>query len=428
VNHPAEVQYLYSLGNEVKSIKLGLDRMRRMIAALDHPERACRIIHVAGTNGKGSTCAMIERGLRSRGLSTGLYTSPHFVDPTERIQVNGKPLTEQQFSNVFEEMHNVAEALIKRGELDMHPTYFESLTLMAFLAYRQARVNTVVLETGLGGRLDATNVVAPVLCVITAIDYDHMQWLGSTIEQIAGEKAGIIKPGVPVVVAHQRPEARIPIERAALTAGAPLHDVEQWTMRVDSLDAHGGTYSLRQDETEIEVHCPLAGEHQLHNSATAAVALHHLGLTPREIFDGIGQTHWPGRLERVHERPDVILDGAHNVGGASALAAYLRHFFQGRRLWMIFGVMADKQIEEIAEILFPLATHLILTTPHQARALSADEIARLPAAAHARIVPEVEEALEVINRVDPGDVVLITGSLYLVGEARPILKRMGLMA
>ena len=428
MNHPAEVQYLYSLGNEVKSIKLGLDRMWRMAAALDHPERACRMIHVAGTNGKGSTCAMLERGLRTKGLSTGLYTSPHFIDPTERIQLNGKPITELQFSSVFQEMHSVAEALIKRGELDMHPTYFESLTLMAFLVFRQARVNTVVLETGLGGRLDATNVVSPALSVITAIDFDHMQWLGDTIEQIAGEKAGIIKPGVPVVVAHQRPEARIPIDRAALAAQAPLFDVDQWKMHVDSIDAYGGTYSLQQGDTQLEVFCPLAGEHQLHNSATAAVALHHLLLTPREIFDGIGQTQWPGRLERVSEEPGVILDGAHNVGGATALAAYIRHFHQGRKIWMIFGVMADKQVDEIAQILFPLATHLILTAPEQARALAAAEIAKLPAAAHARVLPNLAEALQVIHQAAPEDVVFITGSLYLVGEARPILRRMGVLS
>ena len=427
MNHPGRVQYLYALGNEVKSIKLGLDRMRSMVAALDHPERAGRIVHVAGTNGKGSTCAMIERGLRNKGLSTGLYTSPHFLAPTERIQLNGKPITELQFSTVFDEMHNVAEALIKRGSLDMHPTYFESLTLMAFLVFRQARVNTVVLETGLGGRLDATNVVTPALSVITAIDFDHMQWLGDSIELIAGEKAGIIKPGVPVVVAHQRPEARIPIDRAALAAAAPLDDLDQWKMHVDSMDAYGGTYSLERGDTELEVYCPLAGEHQLRNSATAAVALHHLSLTPREIFDGIGQAQWPGRLERVSQQPDVILDGAHNAGGATALAAYIRHFHQGRKVWMIFGVMADKQVGEIAQILFPLATHLILTAPDQARALAATEIAKLPAAEQGRVVPNLTEALQVIHQAAPGDVVFITGSLYLVGEARPILRRMGVL-
>ncbi len=428
MNHPAEVQYLYSLGNEVKSIKLGLDRMWRVLAALDHPERACRFVHVAGTNGKGSTCAMIESALRAKGRTTGLYTSPHFVDPTERIQVNGKAITEAQFSDVFEEMHHVAEALLKRGELDMHPTYFESLTLMAFLVFRQARVHTVVLETGLGGRLDATNVVTPILSVITAIDYDHMQWLGDTIELIAGEKAGIIKPGVPVVVAHQRPEAIIPIERKALETQSLLHEVDQWEMHVDTLDAYGGTYSLSQGVTVLEVHCPLPGEHQLHNSATAALALYHLGLTPQEIFDGIAQAQWPGRLERIHQQPDILLDGAHNVAGATALAAYIRHFHQGRKVWMIFGVMADKQVDEIAEILFPLATHLILTAPNQARALPPDEIAKLPAAQHAQVVPQLADALAMIRQAAPADIVFLTGSLYLVGEARPLLQKMGLLS
>ena len=288
-------------------------------------------------------------------------------------------------------------------------------------------MNTVVLETGLGGRLDATNLVTPALSVITAIDYDHMQWLGDTIELIAGEKAGIIKPGVPVVVAHQRPDARIPIERAALAAHAPLHDVDQWTMQVESIDAYGGSFRLTKGETELEVQCPLAGEHQLHNAATAAVALHCLGLTMREIFEGIAQAEWPGRLERIHERPDVILDGAHNAAGAAALAAYIRHFHAGRRVWMIFGVMADKQIEEIAQILFPLATHLILTAPAQARALHPDEIAKLPAAHQARIVPDLAGALKAIGQAAPEDVLFITGSLYLVGEARPLLKEMGVL-
>lgn len=424
MNYPDSVRYLYQLGNEVKSIKLGLERMSLLLAALDHPERAARVVHVAGTNGKGSTCAMIEAGLRSKGLSTGLYTSPHLVTPTERIRIGGRPVSEAQFTAAFDEMHAVAEAMLRRGTLDMHPTYFESLTAMAFLLFRQARVNTMVIEVGLGGRLDATNLVQPLLSVITPVDFDHMEHLGDTIEQIAGEKAGIIKDGVPVVVARQRPEAHLAIERQAIAHQAPLDRLEDWRIKVDSLDAYGSAFSLSRGDVRLEVACPLAGSHQIDNAATAAVALHHLGLDAREIFNGLGAANWPGRLERVGREPDVFLDGAHNVAGATALAAYIRRFHSGRRVWMIFGVMRDKQIHDIAELLFPLADELILTTPDQSRSLPAEEIATHAAAGRAvRVIPRVPDALRVLSEVPPGDVVFVTGSLYLVGEARPYLVK-----
>lgn len=422
MNYPDSVRYLYQLGNEVKSIKLGLERMSRLLAALDHPERAARVVHVAGTNGKGSTCAMIEAGLRAQGRSTGLYTSPHLVTPTERIRIGGRPVNEAQFTAAFDEMHAVAEAMLRRGELDMHPTYFESLTAMAFLLFRQARVNTMVIEVGLGGRLDATNLVQPLLSVITPVDFDHMEHLGDTIEQIAGEKAGIIKDGVPVVVARQRPEAHLAIERQAIARQAPLDRLEDWRIEVDTLDAYGSAFSLSRGDVRLEVACPLAGSHQIDNAATAAVALHHLGLDAREIFNGIGAANWPGRLERVGREPDVFLDGAHNVAGATALAAYIRRFHSGRRVWMIFGVMRDKQIHDIAELLFPLADELILTTPDQSRSLPAEEIAPHVAAGRSvRVIPRVPDALRILSEVPPGDVVFVTGSLYLVGEARPYL-------
>src|SRR5581483_4235748 len=253
MNYAEAVRYLYSLGNEVLTAKLGLERITALLEALGHPERACRWVHVAGTNGKGSTCAMIEAGLRSAGVRTGLYISPHLIEPTERIQICGAPVTQEQFATAFDRVHDTAEQMLASGSIDMHPTYFETVTAMAFVLFAEAGLDRVVLEVGLGGRLYATNVVTPELCVITPIDYDHQIFLGDTIEQIAGEKAGILKPGVPAVFAEQRPEAEA-VLRA--TAKGPYTLSRDWPVTNVEMDARGSRFCLRG----AEVRCPLAGE------------------------------------------------------------------------------------------------------------------------------------------------------------------------
>src|SRR6516162_1055699 len=217
-SYPDSVRFLYELGNEIKTAKLGLERIRTLLGALGDPQHAFRVVHVAGTNGKGSTCAMIEAGLRAAGIRTGLFTSPHLIEPTERIQVAGVPVTPEQFREAFEVVHTAAE----QCNLDCHPTYFETVTAMAFFLFRELRVETAVIEVGLGGRLDATNVVEPGLTVITPIDFDHEVYLGHTLEAIAGEKAGILKPGVPAVFARQRPEALQLLLRRAGELNVPL--------------------------------------------------------------------------------------------------------------------------------------------------------------------------------------------------------------
>ncbi|MBI4892687.1 MAG: bifunctional folylpolyglutamate synthase/dihydrofolate synthase, partial [Acidobacteria bacterium] len=231
--YPESVRFLYALGNEFKTIKLGLERIKTLLAALDHPERSCRFVHVAGTNGKGSTCAMLERVLRDSGLRTGLYTSPHLVEPTERVRICGEPVSGEEFAWAFSQIHEAAESLVARGAIDMHPTYFETVTAMAYLLFRQRAVEVAVLETGMGGRLDATNVVDPQLCVITPIDFDHEKFLGNTIAQIAHEKAGIIKPGRPAVTSRQHGEAMHVLEQRAAETGSPLIRAASW--RVDHL-------------------------------------------------------------------------------------------------------------------------------------------------------------------------------------------------
>src|SRR5579871_6063136 len=213
--YPDSVRFLYALGNEIKTAKLGLERIHAVLAALGDPQRAYRVVHVAGTNGKGSTCAMIEAGLRAAGVRTGLFTSPHLVEPTERIQIDGIPVTQAQFSKAFDVVHQAAGTL----DLDAHPSYFETVAAMAFWLFRELGVQIAVIEVGLGGRLDATNIVDPALTVITSIDMDHQIFLGDTIESIAAEKAGILKPGVPAVFARQRLDAEVVLDAKAVELG-----------------------------------------------------------------------------------------------------------------------------------------------------------------------------------------------------------------
>jgi dihydrofolate synthase/folylpolyglutamate synthase len=401
VDYQDSVQFLYTLGNEIKTAKLGLDRIRAVLAALNDPQNSFRSVHVAGTNGKGSTCAMIEAGLRSAGVRTGLFTSPHLIEPTERIQIDGIPVSQAQFQRAFEVVHDIAGTL----DLDCHPTYFETVTAMGFWLFRELAVETAVIETGLGGRLDATNVIDPILTVITPIDFDHEAYLGHTIEAIAGEKAGILKAGVPAIFARQRPEAAAVLEVRARELGIRVARAEDFEIRDLEVDARGSRFN--------GLTCPLAGEHQVGNAVTAVLALQELGVAP----EGISETRWPGRLEFVSPNPDVILDGAHNPAGARALARYLESFYSGKRIWMIYGAMRDKAIEEVAEILFPLAGELIFTAPDSSRAIRPEALAQL--AGRGRITANLEAALAIVNgEATADDVVVITGSLFLIGEAR----------
>ncbi|HEV1284110.1 MAG TPA: folylpolyglutamate synthase/dihydrofolate synthase family protein [Bryobacteraceae bacterium] len=399
LTYPDSVRFLYALGNEIKTAKFGLDRIRSVLAALGDPQNSFRSIHVAGTNGKGSTCAMIDAGLRTAGVRTGLFTSPHLIEPTERIVIDGMPVTRLQFERAFNTVHKVA------GE--PHPTYFETVTAMCFWLFRELGVETAVVETGLGGRLDATNVLNPALTIVTPIDFDHEIYLGNTIEAIAGEKAGILKPGVPAIFARQRPEAEAVLTARAAELNIAVKRTEDFEIRDLQITARGSEFS--------GLHCPLAGEHQIENAIAAALALESLGISPQ----GIENTTWPGRLERISPNPDIILDGAHNPAGARALARYLERFYAGRKIWMIYGAMRDKAVDEIAGILFPLANELVFTAPDNARALRPEALREL--AGRGQIAPGIASALQDVRKhLSEDDAVVITGSLFLVGEARAL--------
>ena len=401
MTYPDSLQFLYALGNEMKTAKFGLERIRAVLDALGSPEKAYRVVHVAGTNGKGSTCAMIAAGLQAAGVRTGLFTSPHLIEPTERIQVDGIPVSEPQFSRAFDVVHQAAGSL----DLDTHPSYFETVAAMAFWLFRELKVQTAVIEVGLGGRLDATNVVEPALTVITPIDLDHQSFLGDTIEAIAAEKAGILKRGVPAIFARQRLEAEAVLNARAAELRIRVRRAAEFEICDLQTDARGSRFS------GIEI--PLAGEHQVDNAVTAALALEELGVPPT----GIAETRWPGRLEHISPNPDIVLDGAHNPAGARALAHYLEKYYSGRKRWMIFGAMRDKAVGEMGGILFPLADELILTAADSPRSLPPEELAAL--AGRGRAVANINAALQLVaGEATADDVIIITGSLFLVGEAR----------
>lgn len=421
MRYPDSVEYLYALGNEIKSAKLGLDRIRVLLAGLGSPQAGYRIVHVGGTNGKGSVSAMIASGLRAAGLRTGLYTSPHLLEPTERIRLDGAEISRDSFLEAFQTVHAEAEAMLARGELEAHPTYFETLTAMAFLVFSRSAVDVAVMEVGLGGRLDATNVVEPELTVLTAIGYDHEAWLGHSIQSIATEKAGIFKPGVPALSSPQLPEAWEVLRDRARELGIRLHESASWVQEDLRIHQDGSRFSLRREGRLLRIDCPLRGAFQAGNARTAAAALGLIGIETGAIERGIREVRWPGRLEKVSTRPDVYLDGAHNPAGCAALASYIRMMKGDRKVWLVFGLMRDKAVSEMADLLFPLADHLVLTAPKQPRALRPEALAEHAGGAPHLIVPDMEAALEIVRAAPPDDLVFIAGSLFLVAEAYGLL-------
>ncbi|MGH9673506.1 MAG: bifunctional folylpolyglutamate synthase/dihydrofolate synthase, partial [Bryobacteraceae bacterium] len=336
----------------------------------------------------------------------GLYTSPHLIEPAERIQIDGQPVTTEQFAGAFQQVHDAA------AHMDSPPTYFETVTAMAFLLFRELGAERVVLETGLGGRLDATNVVAPELCVITPIDFDHEAWLGSGIESIAREKAGILKPGAPAVFASQRPEAAEVLQSRARELGIDFHFADGRYIRDLEMDARG----CRLRIGDARVTCPLAGGHQVDNAVTAVTALERLGVPVPSIELGIARTVWPARLQLVSEDPEIIVDGAHNPAGIRALAAYIKRFYAGRRIWIVYGAMRDKSLGEIAGILSEVAGEIVLTAPKGPRAARPEALRELFDHPRVRLAPRLSQALEIAAEAGREDVVFVTGSLFLAGE------------
>lgn len=448
MNYEESVRSLYALGRELAAPqqarvqKFGLENIRVLCAALGDPHLAAPCVHVAGTNGKGSTAAMIESILRAAGFRTGLYTSPHLERINERIRIDGTEISDDAFAAAWTRVQASIESLLAAGNLAAHPTFFECVTAIAFSAFAdRARADGklffAVYEVGLGGRLDSTNIVQPAVAVITPIDFDHENFLGHSIEEIAGEKAGIIKRGVPVVSVPQRPEARMVIARRASECGARLVETSD-VWRLEKVTSRDGFYraiaSRRQDGSEIAIGPSLPGKFQIQNALTAsttAFTLSERGFAIRDedVEAGISSARWPGRLERLSERPAIYLDGAHNPAAARELKTFWEDNFAGRRIHLIYGAMRDKAVDEVAGLLFPLAEDVILTQPRQSRAISAQHLNDIVGglARRAEVVGDPAQAVErVIAQAAPDDVIFVTGSLFLVGDIRRYwLKRSG---
>jgi dihydrofolate synthase/folylpolyglutamate synthase len=438
------VRYLLSLGRELASpqqasaAKFGLENIRALTEHLGHPERRYPSAHIAGTNGKGSTAAMLASILESAGLRTGLYTSPHLARINERIRIAGREISDDDFAAAVARIRRAIEELLAAGTLAAHPTFFECVTAIAFDEFARAHVDFAVFEVGMGGRLDATNVIEPEVAVITQIAFDHETYLGHSIEEIAGEKAGIIKPGAWVVSAAENPAARAVIRAHADAQNARLVEIDEAfyvkQLGADAAPQHADD-SLRATRVEviekstkhaIEVKVPLAGRFQQRNALTALAAARLLAergfrTDDAAIARGIAQVHWPGRLERIGDRPAVYLDGAHNPAGARELLAFWDEHFAGVPIHLVYGALRDKPVDEICGILFPRAATVVLTEPRQPRALSASVLAEMTGhlARDVELVPDPAAALErAVLRAAPEDVVFATGSLYLIEDYR----------
>jgi dihydrofolate synthase / folylpolyglutamate synthase len=415
------VQFLYGL--RLFGAKFGLENTFKLAALAGNPQDRLRFIHVAGTNGKGSTCAMLESIYRAAGLRTGLFTSPHLVSFRERIQVNRQLILENEVVRLVETL----QPRLKQFPAGHHPTFFEVVTIMALKFFAEQKCDLVIWETGLGGRLDATNIVTPLASVITNIALDHEQWLGDTLAKIAAEKAGIIKPGVPAITAADEPEALAVIEETARRENAPLTKINSREGRRAAVPNQNRSGSPTQRPSRIEK-LPLPGEHQKTNAAlalaTVEVLRNKISVGDEAIQTGLSKVDWPGRLQLI-QRPNgqkILLDGAHNVAGAKVLRAALEKNFQLPRHTLVLGVFQDKDWRHICETLAPLAARIFTVPVSSERSADARELAVACRAVNpAGEIAACGSLREAREKAAGDDFVVVTGSLYLVGEALEIL-------
>jgi dihydrofolate synthase/folylpolyglutamate synthase len=435
---------MFALGHELAhtpSQKFDLAHMRVLLEALEHPERKFPAVLIAGTNGKGSSAATLASILRASRYKTGLYTSPHLVRINERIRIDDAAISDDDFAGIHDLVDRTAERLVSESDLPWHPSFFEMLTAIAFEYFAREKVSIAVLEVGMGGRLDATNVVEPLVSVITDISLDHQKFLGDTVTEIAREKAGIIRADRPVVTLPQTPEANDVLGHTILDLGARAISAVPYVPPVSPNSAqyllpstqekagYIARYPLQVLRQEITVETPLVGRHQLRNVALAIGAAEELsrekfpGITAQTIEQGIRETHWPGRfqvLAATADHPEVVFDVAHNPAGAWALRSTLSATYEERPLVFVFGAMRDKAVSEIAEILFPLADRVVATHVENPRAATPAEIREAARRVSVEIddAPDVPAALaKAREAAGTRGLVVVTGSIYIVGEA-----------
>ncbi|OPZ73425.1 MAG: Folylpolyglutamate synthase [bacterium ADurb.Bin478] len=403
----------YLFGLEHFGWQLGLERMQALMADLGNPHHSLRTVHVAGTNGKGSVCAMIASALSCSGARTGLYTSPHLLKAEERIRIDGAEIAEAEFVALINEL---------RPFFDKHQcTFFEALTAMAFLHFQRRRVDAAVIEVGLGGRLDATNVLQPLLTVITQIDFDHTDHLGRTLEEIAAEKAGIIKPGTPCVA------GALPLAAARVIYSKGGIIPARRTCRVSSLmmTPNGSFFTLTASGKTLDLTLPLAGPHQVANACVAAQACLSLQMDPAAVIRGLREVQWPGRFERVCDAPLTIIDVGHNLSGIRRVRWMIDHFYPEKQVNLVMGVLKDKDYSAMVRWLPKRLRRVFAVSPASSRALPADQLAALISCAPAQSCGSAAEAVAAAwGQTGPDDMICILGSHYLAAEALAAIKRL----
>lgn len=416
----AAVQYLLNLGHETLTIKLGLRNTELLLNALDNPERAYSAVQIAGTNGKGSTAAMLDSICRAAGIKCGLYTSPHLVSFPERIRFSGNEITREDFAACATTVRDVAEQLLRDKQIEALPTFFEQLTAIALLAFRNAGIELAILETGLGGRLDSTTAAHAGIVAVTPIAMDHEEYLGHTLANIAAEKAAIIRRGVRAVIGKQQPEAlAVLVRRCEETGVIPVFENGAHTIEDTTPD---GKFCVTFDNRYERVWLGLRGRHQIDNAALAIRLAELLRIPSSAIVTGIQTATHPGRLEMIPHQPPFLLDGAHNPAGCQSLREYLEEFAP-RPLTSVFGAMRDKPLDQLGEILFPIAELLILTPVENPRSASLEmlqPVANRFAKGNVIEAQSSSEALRIATQRTPANgLICVAGSLYLIGEMRP---------
>jgi len=431
ITYTEALDYIYDLTKY--GIKLGLKNINYLLYLLGEPHKKLKIIHVAGTNGKGSTCSLISSILQSNGYKVGLYTSPHLVDFNERIKINHKPIDRKKVSELLERIKPSIDKVANTPSHG-HPTFFEVITSMAFLYFFEEQVDYLVLEVGLGGRLDATNVCYPLISVITHIDYDHMDKLGKSLKEIAREKGGIIKPEGIVISSKQYEEAYNEIKKIADEKNSLIYSVgREINYKIVKSDIKGVVFDLKGIYHDYNnLHTPLLGRHQAENAVTAITAIEALkirgaNITEKAIRDGLEKVKWTGRLEIIQNNPTLVLDGAHNPSGIKVVRDTLKEIFSYHRLILVLAIFADKDYKKMIQIIASKADLIITTKAKNPRATPPQVIAKEAAQyIDKKKIITTENIPQAINcalsNSKKDDLICITGSLYTIGEAKKYFK------
>lgn len=416
---------------------LGLHRTEKVLELLGNPHKKLKCIHIAGTNGKGSTTAMLTEVLKEAGYKVGMYISPYLEEFEERIQINGVNIPKEDLSEI---VTKVAAAVDKALELGFdHPTEFEIITCAMFLYFYEQQVDYAVVEVGLGGRLDSTNVVTPMLSIITSISYDHMHILGDTLAKIAYEKAGIIKERIPVVLYPQEEESLQVFERVSSERNSKLIKVKEESAKLceankENLVNHTQSLSIQAANETYQIELNLLGKHQILNCAVVIYAVEELikqgvSIEQEHIYKALKKVRWPGRLEVMKESPLVVIDGAHNIDGIKKLSESVDMYFKYNKLILILGILADKQVSDMIREITPKAERVIAVTPHSDRGELAEELSKEIAKVNSKVqvIEDYSEAYKTaLSYCSEGDMLLISGSLYMIGDMRKIIKKLNM--